>query len=577
MQFRVFKVIFYFSILKSSTYSLTCKKIQMKKLISAFYFILLSFSSFAQKNTSTQTLNARPKLVVGIVIDQMRWDFLYRYYDRYASGGFKRLMNDGFNCENTFIPYCPTVTAAGHASIYTGSIPAVHGIVGNDWFDNDAQRNRYCTEDKSVQSVGTNNDKGKMSPKNMLVTTIGDELKLATNFRGKVIGISLKDRGSILPAGHSADAAYWYDTKTGNFISSTYYLKELPKWVKDFKSPDVILNYYQKNWNTLYPINTYTQSDNDTNTYEHTEFDSTQKGFPYDLKRFAEKKDYDMIFSTPYGCSLTFDFAKAAIKNEQLGKDSITDMLAISISPTDYVGHSFGPNSIETEDTYLRLDKDIEAFLLYLDKEIGKGNYTVFLSADHGVAHVPGFLKKHNLPNGIVSGSEVKKKLSSYLKDKFGYDSICIAKFKNQFYLNNTLIEEKKLDKEKIIESSIDFLKNIDGIDRVLNYTDIQESTLPVEIKEQFIKGYYPRRCGDILTILKPGYIDSKYSEGTDHSAWYPYDAHIPLLFYGFGINKGKTYSKTFMTDIAPTITSLLHIQMPSGCIGNTLNEVLKK
>ncbi len=550
----------------------------MKNLISAFIFTLLSISSFAQKNSAETSLNARPKLVVGIVIDQMRWDFLYRYYDRYSAGGFKRLMNDGFNCENTFIPYCPTVTAAGHASIYTGSVPAIHGIVGNDWYDYDVQRNMYCTEDKNVQPVGSDNtEKGKMSPKNMLVTTIGDELKLATNFRGKVIGISLKDRGAILPAGHSADAAYWYDTKTGNFISSTYYVKALPKWVKDFNSPEVVLNYYKKNWGTLYPITSYLQSDTDTNSYEHTEFDSTQKGFPYDLNRFAQQKDYSMIFSTPYGCSLTFDFAKAAIKNEQLGKDSISDLLAISISPTDYVGHSFGPNSIETEDTYLRLDKDIEAFLLYLDKEIGKGNYTVFLSADHGVAQVPGFLKKHNLPNGIVSGGEVKKKLSAFLKDKFGYDSICIAKFKNQFYLNNRLIEEKKLDKEKIIESSLDFLKNIDGIDRVLDYTAIQEVTLPIELKEQFSKGYYPRRCGAILTVLKPGYIDSKYSEGTDHSAWYPYDAHIPLLFYGFGINKGKMYDKTFMTDIAPTLSSLLHIQMPSGCIGNTINEVLKK
>lgn len=550
----------------------------MKKTTSIFVFLLILSNSFAQTTPKPLAQNARPKLVVGIVVDQMRWDFLYRYYDRYSKGGFKRLMNDGFNCENTFIPYCPTVTAAGHASIYTGSVPAINGIAGNDWYDYDVQRAVYCTEDKSVQPVGSDNtDKGRMSPKNLLVTTIGDELKLATNFKSKVIGISLKDRGSILPAGHSADAAYWYNGKSGNFISSTYYMKALPKWVQDFKTPDAVISYYQKNWNTLYPINTYVQSDEDVNDYEHNEFDSIPKGFPYDLKRFAEKKDFDMIFSTPYGNSLTFDFAKAALMAEQLGKDSITDFLAVSLSSTDYVGHAFGPNSIETEDTYLRLDKDLEAFLLFLDKEVGKNNYTLFLSSDHGIAHVPGYLKKHELPNGIVSGADIKKKLNEVLKAQFGYDSICVSKFKNQYYLNHTLIAKYNLDKEKITESAIAFLQTVDGIDRALDYTDLQEAMLPAEVKEQFVKGYYPRRCGDILMILKPGYIDSKYSAGTDHSAWYPYDAHIPLLFYGYGINKGKDYDKVYMTDIAPTLSSLLHIQMPSGCIGSAIKEVIKK
>lgn len=551
--------------------------ISMKKQFVFITFLFISILSYSQ-TTKPIAPNARPKLVVGIVVDQMRWDFLYRYYDRYSKGGFKRLMNDGFNCENTFIPYTPTVTAAGHTCIYTGSVPAIHGMVGNGWYDYTEKREMYCSEDKSVQSVGTTNDNGKMSPKNMLTTTICDELKLATNFRSKVIGISIKDRGAILPAGHSADAAYWYDSKTGRFISSTYYMNELPKWTQDFNASNKINAYYEKNWNTLYPIKSYLQSDADTNNYESFVFGDDQKQFPYDLKRFIDKKDFGKIRSTPYGNTLTFDFAKAALINEQLGKDSITDILAVSFSSPDYIGHAFGPNSIEIEDTYLRLDKELEEFLLFLDKQVGKNNYTIFLSADHGVAHIPGFLEKHKLPNGGVVGSESEKKLNAFLKEKYSVDSLCLGNSNYQFYLNHTLIEEKELDYDDIVKNTISFLQKIDGVDRALEYADLQEAMLPKAMKEQFINGYYPSRCGDVLVILKPGYIDDEYGgKGTTHGIWNPYDAHIPLLFYGNGIAKGKAYEKTYMTDIAPTLASLLHIQMPSGCIGNVVSGVIKK
>lgn len=542
----------------------------------SFYCLFVLVAS-SQTTTKTPPQNARPKLVVGIVVDQMRWDFLYRYYDRYSKGGFKRLMKDGFNCENTFIPYCPTVTAAGHTCIYTGSVPAIHGIVGNGWYDYSEKRDMYCSEDKSVSTVGANNDNGKMSPKNMLVTTICDELKLATNFRSKVIGIAIKDRGAILPAGHSADAAYWYDSKTGKFISSTYYMKDLPKWVNDFNTSEAVNSYYKKEWNTLYPTVTYVQSDVDTNNYESLPLGDDQLHFPYNLSRFADKKDYGKIRSTPYGNSITFDFAKSALINEQLGKDSITDFLAVSFSSTDYIGHAYGPNSIETEDTYLRLDKDLEAFLSFLDKQVGVNNYTLFLSADHGVAHVPGFLEKHKLLNGGVVGSKVEKDLNSFLKEKFLVDSLCIGSSNYQFYLNTVLIDDKKLDKEDIIKASITFLEKIEGIDRALEYSDLQEAMLPKQLKEQFTNGYYPKRCGDILVILKPGYIDDEYdNKGTTHGIWNPYDAHIPLLFFGYGINKGKAYDKVFMTDIAPTLSSLLHIQMPSGCIGSAVKNAIR-
>ncbi|MDI9365332.1 MAG: alkaline phosphatase family protein [Flavobacterium sp.] len=538
---------------------------------------LLVNTAFAQNVKSTnQTSNiTRPKLVVGIVVDQMRWDFLYRYSNRYTANGFKRLLGEGFTCENAFIPYTPTVTAAGHTSIYTGSVPAVNGIVGNNWFDQNEQRSVYCSEDKTVKTVGgPDGGNGKMSPRNMLVTTIGDEIRLATNFRSKVIGVALKDRGSILPAGHSANAAYWYDVNSGNWITSTYYMNELPKWAADFNAKKIVDKYYEGNWNTLYPINTYSQSTADEKEYENKPFGADQKGFPYSLKQFATK-NYSYIASTPYGNSMTFDIAKAALDNEQLGKGPETDMLCVSLSSTDYVGHSFGPNSIETEDTYLRLDKDLGNFLSYLDAKVGKGNYTVFLSADHGVAHVPGFIKENKLPGGTFNETDAQKQLNSLLKEKYGLDKLVVGMFNYQVHLNHLAIDAAKLDEEAISKLVIKYLQKQEAVAQVFEIKELVETPLPAKVKNMLTNGYYPSRCGDIQIILKPGYIDGGKT-GTTHGLWAPYDSHIPMVFFGWGIKHGHTNKETYMTDIAATITALLHVQMPSGCVGTVVEEALK-
>jgi len=518
---------------------------------------------------------SKPKLVVGIVVDQMRWDFLYRYSNRYTANGFKRLLGEGFTCENAFIPYTPTVTAAGHTSIYTGSVPAVDGIVGNNWFDQNEQRSVYCSEDKTVKTVGgPDGGNGKMSPRNMLVTTIGDEIRLATNFRSKVIGVALKDRGSILPAGHSATAAYWYDVNSGNWITSTYYMNELPKWAADFNAKKVVDKYYEGGWNTLYPINTYTQSTTDEKSYESKPLGADQKGFPYSLKQYASKT-YSYIASTPFGNSMTFDMAKAALDNEQLGKGTETDMLCVSLSSTDYVGHSFGPNSIETEDTYLRLDKDLGDFLSYLDAKVGKGNYTVFLSADHGVAHVPGFMKENKLPGGTFNETDAQKQLNSLLKEKYGLDKLVVGMYNYQVHLNHPAIDSVKLDEEAISNTIIKFLQKQEAVSQVFEIKELVETPLPAKMKNMLSNGYFPSRCGDIQIILKSGYIDGGKT-GTTHGLWAPYDSHIPMVFFGWGVKHGHTNRETYITDIAATITALLHIQMPSGCIGTVVEEALK-
>lgn len=552
----------------------------MKKVYLLFSALLITCSvSMAQKKTATVSKKDfpatvdRPKLVVGLVIDQMRWDYLYRYYSRYSAGGFKRLINEGFSAENTFIPYTPTYTACGHASIYTGSVPSINGIIGNDWYDPQLGRNVYCAEDTSVTSVGSTTMAGVMSPKNMLTTTITDELRLATNFQGKVIGISMKDRGSILPAGHSANAAYWFDGQTGDWITSTYYMSQLPTWMQDYNKIKLVNKFYEKNWPTLYPIETYTQSTADDKNYEGKARGEQSPTFPHPLKLYMGK-NYEMIKSTPYGNTMTLDLAKLAILSEDLGQDNTTDFLAVSCSSTDYVGHQYGPNSIEAEDTYLRLDKDLAEFFDYLDAKVGKGNYLFFLSADHGAAHVPGFMAENKLPGGTVDDGPVMKELNGRLEERFGIKKAIIKSMNNQIYFDHKLINNAKADFDAIKAFSIEFLKTQTGFMNAVDLNKVGASTLPEPIKTRISNGYNARRSGDVYFILQSNYFDSSSKTGTTHGSWNPYDSHIPCVFMGWNVKPGKTNKTHYMTDIAATLAAMLHIQMPSGCVGEPITEL---
>ncbi len=552
----------------------------MKKISYLLFSLSLLSCSIAsaqtKKTAASQPKNfpaevARPKLVVGLVVDQMRWDYLYRYYNRYTNGGFKRLINEGFSAENTYIPYTPTYTACGHTCIYTGSVPAIHGIIGNDWYDPETKKNMYCTEDSTVVTVGsTPSSEGNMSPKNMLSNTITDELRIATNFKGKVIGISLKDRGSILPAGHAANAAYWYQGSTGNWITSSYYMNEVPTWIADYNKLKLANKFYAKNWETLYPIDTYVNSTADEQAYE-----GKSSTFPHSLAQFAGK-NYDAIRSTPYGNTITLDLAKLAILSEDLGKDNITDFLAVSCSATDYVGHQYGPNSIEAEDTYLRLDKDFEEFFNYLDKQVGKGNYTIFLTADHGAAHVPGFMQKNKLPAGVVSDRDIASKLNTYLNDKFKVNNLVLRSMNNQIIFDHDKTDKGDVSFDVIKSASIDFLKKLDGFANVVDISRISQSTLPEVQKKMITNGYNAKRSGDLYYILNPNWFNGS-STGTTHGNWNPYDSHIPLVFMGWGIKPGASNKTHYMTDIAPTLAALLHIQMPNGNVGESITEITNK
>ena len=518
----------------------------------------------------------QPKLVVGLVIDQMRWDYLYKYADRYGSGGFKKLVNDGFSCENTFISHLPSYTAVGHATIFTGSIPAVHGIAGNNWIDPRTGKNIYCTDDSTVISIGSNSKAGKMSPKNLLANTIGDELKMATNFRSKVVGVSLKDRASILPAGHSADGAFWFDDESRKFITSSWYLKELPQWVNDFNAQKPADALIAEPWNTMYPINTYKQSTADNVSWEGKYKGEKTTTFPHDLRKpFAE--DPEVIRTSPYGNTLTLNFAKAAIEGYQLGKNEVTDFLTINCASTDYVGHQFGPNSIEVEDTYLRLDRDLETFINYLDQKIGKGNYLIFLSADHGAAHAIGYSQAHKMNADFFQGKEISKNLDSVLNRKYGRKNLVLSYTNYQIYLNRPLIESLQLDIEDITKTAIQYLRVQTGVQFIANFDNIGAQSIPEPLKTMLINGHNLKRSGDIQLIPETAWFEGKKGgTGTTHGTWGPFDTHIPLLFYGWNIKPGKTNRTVHMTDIAPTVTSLLNIQMPNGSVGNVITEIAK-
>ena len=539
--------------------------------------LVVNLNASAQKpKPAAAAALPRPKLMVGLVVDQMRWDYLYRYYNRYQTGGFKRLLNEGFTCENTNIDYIPTVTAIGHSCIYTGSVPALHGITGNDFIVQATGRSMYCTEDTTVSTVGSTSNAGKMSPRNLLTTTVTDELRLATNFRAKVIGIALKDRGGILPAGHTANAAYWFDDASGNWITSTYYMNDLPAWVKTFNGQRPADKYLKQDWTTLYPIATYVQSEADDNKHEGKFAGAVAPTFPVKLTDMY-KGNAGIIRSTPFGNSMTLDLAKAAIDNEHMGQGPITDFLAVSLSSTDYVGHQFGPNSIEIEDTYLRLDRDLAAFFSYLDSKVGKGNYSVFLTADHGAAHNPVFLIDHNIPAGLWDAALATRNLNKLLEDKYGIKRTILGMDNYQVSFNYKELKDKKISEEALKQDCIEWLSHQPEVAYAVDMLKAQTASLPEALRTRIINGYNAEHSGVIQVILKPGYYAGRGVTGTTHGTWNPYDAHIPLVFMGWGINHGSLTRPTKMTDIAATVAALLHIQAPNGCIGAPVSEALKK
>ncbi|MGJ5643457.1 alkaline phosphatase PafA [Formosa sp. S-31] len=551
----------------------------MKYSILFLILFTFSFSVNGQEDVqfqSQENIYVKPKLVVGIVVDQMRYDYLTRFYNQYGEGGFKRLINEGFNCKNNHFNYIPTKTAPGHASVYTGTTPKNHGIIGNDWYDKSIKDYVYCAGDAKVKTVGSTSDAGKMSPHRMLATTFADENRLFTQNKGKTIGISIKDRGAILPAGHTANAAYWFHGKDeGVFISSTFYQEALPKWVSNFNKSKTVKSYL-KDWNTLYNIKNYTESGSDLNDFEEGFTGKETATFPYDLKSLSKENDgYDILKTTPYGNSIVVDFTMEAVKGEKLGADEITDVLTVSFSSTDYVGHNFGVNSKEVEDTYIRLDKDLERLLKFLDKEVGAGEYTVFLTADHGAVDVPAYLETQKIPAGYFGKKAFKSQLNDFMVKRYLASDLIENISNNQIFLNRDKIKQLGLDLASVQHAIVMELQSYEFIDKVYAAATIANATFNSGVEELLENGYNLKRSGDVLYEFVPAVI-SYGKKGSTHGSGLNYDTHVPLLFFGKGIKHGSTLQKTRIIDIAPTMSGLLGISFPNSATGVPLDFVLK-
>ena len=548
------------------------------------FIILLCFailSCNAQKNFSSTNNQTRltqsnsPKLVVGIVVDQMRYDYLTRFDSKFGEGGFKRMMREGFNCKNNHFNYVPTYTGPGHASVFTGTTPKYHGVISNNWYSKTEKKVVYCAGDENVKSIGTESDAGKMSPHRMLTTSFADENKLFTQMRGKTIGIAIKDRGAILPAGHTADAAYWfYGKDEGHFITSSFYRNDLPKWVNQFNDSDTAESYF-KVWDTHYDIKSYTESGSDDNNFEGGFKGKEKATFPYDLAKLKDKNGgFDILKATAYGNSLTTEFAIASVKGEALGKDSTTDILTLSYSSTDYVGHNFGVNSKEVEDTYVRLDKDLERFFEFLDTEVGVGEYTVFLTADHGAVNVPSYLQSVKIPAGYLDYNSRKKKFTAFLEEKYGTKDVVENVSNNQIFFNKTKLKELNLNLHQVEQDLVDEQISYPNIAKVYTATTMNSTNFSTGIEALLQNGFNQKRSGDVIILDDIAHI--AYSRtGSTNGSGLNYDTHVPLLFFGKGIKQGETLQKTVIPDIAPTISALLGISFPNGATGTPLGFVL--
>jgi predicted AlkP superfamily pyrophosphatase or phosphodiesterase len=506
----------------------------------------------------------------------MRQEYLYRFYDKFGDDGFKRLMNQGFMMKNAHFNYIPTKTGPGHSSVYTGTTPRVHGVIANDWYEKSSGGNMYCAGDSTVEAVGGSPSAGKISARNMLTTTITDELGQFFQNRSKIVGISIKDRGAALPAGHNPTGAYWYDGKTGEFMSSTYYMKELPDWANDFNQAGWVKKYMSKPWETSYPIEEYTESADDDRRGERSLGGKESPTFPYNLpEMIKEGNATSLIRSTPFGNSLVKEMAVAAIKGESMGDDAITDFLAISFSSTDYVGHAFGPYSKEIEDTYIKLDQDLEDLFTCLDENVGLYKYNVFLTADHAVAEIPMHLQDQNYPVDYFSYGELKKDLNELLQTRFGVSGLIASLSNEQIFLNKELIDEQGLVDNDVKEIILNHLNSQYGLAAAYDSEFINSYSGTNQDVLMLAAGYNVQRSGDILLTLSPGWLsEGNKRGGTTHGSHYTYDTHVPMLFYGMNINTGSSVKYHPITDIAPTLSMLLNIKLPSGATGHPIEEM---
>jgi predicted AlkP superfamily pyrophosphatase or phosphodiesterase len=522
----------------------------------------------------------KPRLVIGIVVEELKYDQLEKFRDRLGENGIKRLINEGTYFKNASYEYMLTQSAPGHATIATGAEPSFHGITSDDWYVPLKNELINCTKDINVNSVGGSFETGLHSPVNLLVSTFSDELEMSTNKKAKVFGVGLRESSAIFSAGHAANAAYWFDNITGTWMSSTYYIDSLPMWVNDFNAMKFSDSYLNSTWSLLRPAKDYADCLPDSNSYE-AGFNNINY-FPYDLKKirsksiFGSKNDYSLLRETPFGNSLTTNFAIRLIQNERLGKDDVTDYLSICYSATDYIGHRFGPSSVEMCDAIFRLDDEIKNLLTFLNDSIGKKNVLIYFTAAHGISEIPTVLEKNRIPSGYFMQNQALQLLRSYLNAVYGEGDWVKGYSERQVFLNRTLIEDARLSLDDVQKKVARFLVQFTGVEAAYPYSAFEANDFGNGNLKRIINNFSPQRSGDVIVTLNPGWVEKENDYVTNHNSPYEYDSHVPLIWYGWTVNRATVTRKVNMTDIAATLSTLCKVPYPNACTGEPMFELFR-
>ena len=522
----------------------------------------------------------KPALVIGIVVEQLRFDQVERFRDKLSENGLKKMINEGTFFRNASFDYMLTQSAPGFSTISTGTEPSYHGITSDSWYLPLKNEFIYCTKDVSVNPVGGSYESGLHSPVNLNASTFADELKIATGRRSKVYAVGVKEYSAIFSAGHAADGVFWYDNTSGTWMSSTYYMEALPSWVNDFNAMNYSETYLNTTWNLLRQASDYTTCLPDSNKFE-TGFNGLNY-FPYDINKMSKPegrksaRNFAFLKETPFSDAFTTDFAIRLIENEGLGKDDITDFLSICYSSTDYIGHRFGPSSVETGDAILRLDKDIETLLTYLNNTLGKRNILIYFTSAHGVSEIPSVMEDTRIPAGYFRQNQALQLLRSYLNAVYGEGDWVKGFSERQIFLNRTLIEDARIALEEIQKKTARFLIQFTGVASAYPYYAFEANDFGNGHLRRIVNNFSPQRSGDVIVTLNPGWIDREGDQLTNHNSPYEYDSHVPLIWYGWTVNRSTVMRKVNMTDVAATLSSLCRVPYPNACTGEPMSELFR-
>jgi hypothetical protein len=500
--------------------------------------------------------NARPKLVVVIVIDQFRGDYIERYRDQFGDGGFRLLLDHGAYFSNCNYDYANTRTAPGHATLFTGAYSSGHGIADNEWWDPKKKRMVTSVEDDDTRIVGVPGDKTGASPRNLLADTLGDELKLATQGAARVFGVSLKDRAAILPGGFSANAAYWIDQKSGAWVTSTYYATELPKWVQDFNSGNRAAKYWDRDWRDA-------QAKILRSTTHRKSKDGTDASF------------YEVVGSTPFANEYEFEFARELMVYEKLGDGPATDLLTVSLSANDILGHEVGPDTVEMRTMALALDRELADFFAFLGHQIGLANVWIALSADHGVSSLPDAVKKLHIPAANLGAGQIEAQINDEIAAKFspGHATAYVKLDYPLAWLDQDAFTTAHI-KEHDAEAAVGEAMKRAGLRDYYTKSQLAEGEVPnTAMGRKYLNSYSPEGSWFVMGVPEPYTVGS--TKGTDHASPYNYDTHVPLAFYGLPFQPGIYRTQSEPIDMAVTLASLLGINSPTHALGRVLTEAL--